>query len=254
MNQPFLSVVIPAYNEEKRLRTAIPAIVEHIRGKGAFEIIIVDDGSRDATARVAEELARQHPQIRVITYKPNRGKGHAVRTGMLAAEGRYVLFTDADQSTPITELDKILLKLERDGYDIAIGSRRVPGAQVVMAQSQLRTLASRIFWLAVRTLAVRGVKDTQCGFKCMTREAAQKVFPQVRTNTPIFDVEMLILAGRAGYRVAEVPVRWEHNQDTRIPYNFKRAATTWHELMCILWAHGVHWPVTIRGDIRKGRN
>jgi dolichyl-phosphate beta-glucosyltransferase len=144
-------------------------------------------------------------------------------------------------------LDKLLPKLEREGYDIAIASRRVPGAEVVMGQTKMRAMASRVFWLAVRTLALRGVADTQCGFKCMTREAAQKVFSQLITNSPIFDVEMLIVAARAGYRVAEMPVRWVHDHDTRIPYNFKRAWDTWLELMRILWHHKVRWPVHVKG-------
>ena len=245
--QPYLSIVIPAYNEERRLVRAIPAIAAFVAPKGPFESVVVDDGSRDGTAHITEELTKTHPQVRLISYKPNQGKGNAVRVGMLAAEGRYVLFTDADQSTPITELDKLLVKLERDGCDIAIASRRVPGAEVVLAQSWLRALASRVFWMAVRTLALRGVADTQCGFKCMRREVAQKVFPQVTTNTPIFDVEMLILAARAGYRVVEVPVRWVHDLDTRIPYNFRRAWQTWRELMRILWRHKVHWPVRVKG-------
>jgi dolichyl-phosphate beta-glucosyltransferase len=248
MSQPYLSVVIPAYNEEQRLPRAIPAIAAVVAPKGEFEIVVVNDGSRDGTARVAEELSRAHPQVRVISYEPNRGKGNAVRVGMLAAAGRYILFTDADQSTSIVEMDKLLVKLERDGYDIAIGSRRMPGSVVVRAQSRLRALASRIFWMAVRLLALRGIADTQCGFKCMTREAARNIFPGVKTNTPIFDVEMLILAGRAGYHVAEIPVRWEHNPDTRIPYDFKRAVLTWRELMRILWHHRVFWPVRVNTE------
>ena len=244
--KPYLSIIIPSYNEEKRLPRAIPQIVAHVAPKGAFEIIVVDDGSRDGTARVTEELAKQYPHVRLISYQPNRGKGSAVRIGMLAAEGRYVLFTDADQSTPITELDKLLVKLERDGCDIAIASRRLPGAEVVTGQTRCRRLASRLFWLAVRMLALRGVADTQCGFKCMTRDAAQKIFPRVKTDTPIFDVEMLIVAAREGFRVAEVPVRWVHDHDTRIPYNLPRAVHTACELMRVLWRHRVHWPLRIK--------
>jgi len=246
MSLPYLSIVIPAYNEEKRLPMAIPQVAAYAATKGDFEIIVVDDGSTDGTARVAAELAKQYPQLRLISYKPNRGKGGAVREGMLAAQGRYVLFADADQSTPITELDKLLPKLEREGYDIAIASRRLPDSEVLMGQSRGRRLASRLFWLAVQALALRGVADTQCGFKCMRREVAQKVFPQVKTNTPIFDVEMLIVATREGCRVAEVPVRWIHDHDTRIPYNLRRAMATAAELMRVLWRHRVFHPLRIR--------
>ena len=151
----YLSVVIPAYNEGERLRRAIPAIAAHLRSKGDCEIIVVDDGSRDGTARVTEELARAHPLLRLISYRPNRGKGCAVRTGMLAARGRYVLFTDADQSTPIGELDKLLAKLERDGYDVAIGSRQMPGARVEQAQVWYRELAGKAFGWATKLLCLR---------------------------------------------------------------------------------------------------
>ena len=242
-----LSIVIPAYKEETRLVRAIPEIVAFVAPKGSFEIIVVDDGSPDSTARVTEELAKTYPQVRLISYKPNRGKGNAVRTGMLAAEGRYVLFADADQSTPIQELDKLLVKLERDGYDMAIASRRLPGSDVVTSQTRARRLASRLFWLVVRVLAVRGVADTQCGFKCMTREVAQKIFPQVLTDTPVFDVEMLIVAVHEGYRVIEIPVRWVHHHDTRIPYNFRRAWLTLLELFRIMRRHHVWWPVKVKG-------
>ncbi|MBM3859907.1 MAG: glycosyltransferase family 2 protein [Verrucomicrobia bacterium] len=241
----YLSIVIPCYKEEARLVRAIPEIAAFVTPKGTFEIIVVDDGSPDGTARVTEELAKTHPQVRLISYKPNKGKGNAVRTGMLAAEGRYVMFADADQSTPISELDKLLPKLERDGYDIVIASRWLPESDVIIAQSRVRRLASRLFWFTVRMLALRGVADTQCGFKCMTRAAAQKIFPQVLTNTPVFDVEMLIVATREGYRVAEVPVRWVHDHDTRIPYNFRRAWQTLLEIFRIMRRHGVWRPVKV---------
>jgi dolichyl-phosphate beta-glucosyltransferase len=242
----FLSIVIPAYNEERRLPRAVKEIAAFVKGKGGFEIIVVDDGSKDGTATVVRELAKAQPELHLISYQPNRGKGCAVKEGMLAAQGRYVLFADADQSTPIGELDKLLVKLECGRCDIAIGSRRVPGAQVEQAQSWLRGLASKVFWQLVRLMAVRGVADTQCGFKCMTREAAQRIFPKVTTNTPIFDVEMLIVAAQEGLRVAEVPVRWVHDSDTRISYNFSRAVRTWYELLRIRRAHGVCSAVRIK--------
>jgi dolichyl-phosphate beta-glucosyltransferase len=241
--QPNLSVVIPAYNEQKRLKTAIPSIVSHLRQRGRpFEIIVVNDGSRDDTARVTQELTETYPMIRLITLNHNRGKGAAVRAGMLAACGRYVLFTDADQSTSISELEKLSVKLERESYDIAIGSRAVSGADV-QAQPWYRVLAGKLFGLGTRLLVLGGVADTQCGFKCMKREAAQKVFPQVTSDTAIFDVEMLVVASREGYRVAEVPVTWVHDPDTRIPYNLRRVIGIWAELFRIKRAQRVGWPL-----------
>jgi dolichyl-phosphate beta-glucosyltransferase len=244
---PYLSVVIPAYNEQERLRKQVPGIAAYLSGKNLrFEIIVVNDGSRDDTAAVARELAKSHPMVRLINLRPNRGKGGAVKAGMLDARGRYVLFTDADQSTPICEVDKLLAKLEHDGYDMAMGSRAVPGAEVEQPQVWYRALAGKLFGVGTQLLCVRGFHDTQCGFKCMKREMARKVFPQVTSNTAIFDIEMLVVATREGYRVAEVPVQWVHDPDTRIPYNLRRALRIWGELFRIRRAQRVGWPLKAR--------
>jgi dolichyl-phosphate beta-glucosyltransferase len=245
---PYLSVVIPAYNEQERLRKQVPGIVAYLSGKSLrFEIIVVNDGSKDDTAAVARELAKSHPMVRLIDLRPNRGKGGAVKAGMLDARGRYVLFTDADQSTPIVEVDKLLVKLEHDGYDMAMGSRSVPGAEVEQPQVWYRALAGKLFGVGTRLLCLRGFHDTQCGFKCMKREVAQKVFPQVTSNTAIFDIEMLVVATREGCRVAELPVQWVHDPDTRIPYNLRRALRIWAELLRIRRAHRVGWPLKVKG-------
>jgi dolichyl-phosphate beta-glucosyltransferase len=231
----FLSVVIPCYREAERLRKHVPGLIEYLRVQGrSFEIVVVDDGSPDDTAAVARTLP-----VRLISYQPNRGKGGAVKEGMLAAQGRYVLFTDADQSTPISDVTKLLAKLEA-GYDVAIGSRAVPGAEVQQPQAFHRALAGKLFGLGTKLLCIRGIQDTQCGFKAMTRQAAQKVFPQVTSDSAIFDIEMLVVAVREGYRIAEVPVAWVHDPDTRIPYNFRRALRIWAELFRIRRAQNVH--------------
>ena len=242
-----LSVVIPAYNEQERLKRFMPGIVEYLRGKDLkFEIVVVNDGSRDHTASTARELAKAHTMLRLIDLQPNRGKGGAVKAGMLDARGQYVLFTDADQSTPITEVDKLLVKLEREGFDIAIGSRSVPGAEVEQPQVWYRALAGKLFGIGTKLLCIRGVYDTQCGFKAMKREVAQKVFSQVTSNSAIFDIEMLVVATREGYRIAEVPVKWIHDPDTRIPYNLRRALRIWAELLRIRHVQHVGWPLTAR--------
>jgi len=237
VSEPYLSVVIPAYNEEERLKKHVPDIVAHLAGK-SFEIIVVNDGSQDGTAQVAKSF----PSVRVIDLNPNRGKGGVVKAGMLAAQGRYVLFTDADQSTPIGEIDKLLAKLEA-GYDMAIGSRAIPGAEVDQPQVWYRALAGKLFGIGTKLLCIRGIYDTQCGFKAMKCEVAQKVFPQVTSNTAIFDIEMLVVATREGYRIAEVPVHWVHDPDTRIPYNLRRALSIWGELFRICRAQHVRWPL-----------
>ena len=247
MEQPYLSVVIPAYNEEERLKRFLPGIVEFLRAKNQpFEIIVVNDGSKDGTARVTRELARTYPMVRLIDLNPNRGKGGAVKAGMLDAAGRYILFTDADQSTPIGEVDKLLEKLERDGCGLAIGSRSVPGAEVEQPQVWYRALAGKLFGLGTKLFAIRGIHDTQCGFKAMTRAVAQTVFSQVTSNTAIFDIELLVVATREGVRVAELPVKWVHDPDTRIPYNLRRALRIWAELFRICRAQRVHWPLKVR--------
>jgi dolichyl-phosphate beta-glucosyltransferase len=236
-----LSVVIPCYREAERLRRHVPGIIECLQQRYPnAEIIVVDDGSPDDTAAVARTLP-----VKLITYQPNRGKGGAVKEGMLAAKGRYVLFTDADQSTPIREVEKLLAKL-REGYDLAIGSRAVPGAEVKQPQAWHRMLAGKLFGVGTRLLCVRGIHDTQCGFKAMTRAAAQKVFPQVTSHTAIFDIEMLVVATREGYRVAEVPVQWVHDPDTRIPYNLHRALRIWGELFRIRRAQRVCCPLKVK--------
>jgi dolichyl-phosphate beta-glucosyltransferase len=242
-----LSVVIPAYNEQERLKRFVPGIVEYLREKNLkFEIIVVNDGSRDHTASTARELAKTHTMLRLIDLQPNRGKGGAVKAGMLDARGQYVLFTDADQSTPITEVDKLLVKLERDGYDMAIGSRSVPEAEVEQPQVWYRALAGKLFGIGTKLFCICGVYDTQCGFKAMRREVAQKVFSQVTSNSAIFDIEMLVVATREGYRIAEVPVKWIHDPDTRIPYNLQRALRIWAELLRIRHVQHVGWPLTAR--------
>jgi len=245
--RPYLSVVIPAYNEQERLKRFVPGIVKFLQAKGqSFEIIVVNDGSRDNTAQVARELSDGFPMLRLIDLDPNRGKGGAVKAGMLDARGQFVLFTDADQSTPITEVEKLLPKLEHEGFDIAIGSRAVPGAVVEQPQVWYRALAGKLFGVGTKLFCIRGFYDTQCGFKAMKHEVAQKVFPQVTSNSAIFDIEMLVVATREGCRIAEIAVPWVHDPDTRIPYNLRRAINIWLELFRINRAQKIGWALKAR--------
>ena len=245
--RPYLSIVIPAYNEQERLKRFVPGIVEFLRSKGQpFEIIVVNDGSQDGTAQVTGELSKTFSMVRLIDLSPNRGKGGAVKAGMLDARGQYVLFTDADQSTPITEVDKLLGKMEHDNYDVAIGSRSMRGACVEQPQVWYRTLAGKLFGVGTKLFCIHGIHDTQCGFKAMKREVAQKVFPRVTSNSAIFDIEMLVMATREGCRIAEVAVKWVHDPDTRIPYNLRRAVKIWGELFRIRRAQRVGWPLKVK--------
>lgn len=203
---PFLSVVIPAYNEEVRIIPTIGAIASHISDMGIpWELIIADDGSKDNTVQLIEELG--FANVRLLKAEKNGGKGSAVQRGMLAAQGKYVLFSDADNSTPIEEVDKFIQKLDKEGFDVAVGSRAAEGAQEGK-KSVLRHLLSGGLRMMVRYGMQIRVGDTQCGFKMYTREAAQRLHSAQTIMGFSFDLEVLYLAFKTGYKVAEVPVAW----------------------------------------------
>ena len=206
-----LSVVIPAYNEQERLGSTLARVTAWLRARGgAWEVIVADDGSRDRTREVAQACAG----VRLVALPQNRGKGAAVRAGMLAAEGDRVLFSDADLATPIEELDKLGAALDA-GADIAIASRALDGAQIETRQHPVRELMGRTFNTIVRVLVLGGIKDTQCGFKLFTRAAAHDLFGRATIDGFAFDVEILWLA-RGRYQIAEVPVVWRHVEESKV--------------------------------------
>ncbi len=212
----FLSIVIPAYNEEKRLGASLERIGAYLASKPfAAEVIVVDDGSTDRTSAVAHEASRERAAVRVIRLESNQGKGYAVRTGVLASAGETVMFTDADLSTPIEELDKFLKRLD-EGFDIVIGSRAVPGCDIRVRQARPRQVMGKFFNRLVRILVMKGCPDTQCGFKLFRRKAALDIFSRLETAGFAFDVEVLLLARKLGYRVAEVPVVWCDSRPSRV--------------------------------------
>ena len=223
--QPFLSIVIPAYNEERRLPGSLEKVLAFLQTKDyPAEVIVVDDGSTDNTVGIVEGFMDRYPSVSIIK-NDHRGKGYAVRAGMLAAQGTYVLFSDADLATPIDEIDRLLAFLE-DGYDIAIGSREGLGAQRIN-EPGYRHLMGRVFNLLVRLMAVGGFQDTQCGFKCFRRKVAQDLFQRVQLYgaeaglakggmVTGFDVEVLFLALKRGYKVKEVPVQWHYGAKTKV--------------------------------------
>jgi dolichyl-phosphate beta-glucosyltransferase len=204
--EPYLSVVIPAYNEEMRIVPTIGAIAAHVTSLNfPWELIVSDDGSKDNTVNVVETLGLAN--LRVIRAPQNEGKGSAVRRGMLSARGRYVLFDDADNSTPIEELSKVLHKLDHEGYDIAVGSRATAGAEEASKGLVRQLMSNGLRWIVAAGFRI-GVRDTQCGFKLFTHEAAQRLYSAQTINGFSFDLEILYLADKFGYRIAEVPVAW----------------------------------------------
>lgn len=215
--RPMLSVVVPAYNEEKKIQRDLGDIYAYLsRQSYLSEVLLVDDGSMDATLQRAK-LLEQHPHyLQVVSYMPNRGKGHAVKTGMLQARGEFLLFMDAGSCVPMHELEKGLAML-REGYDVAIASRAIEGSQMLQAAATYRRLGGRVFKFLIRNfLGIRHVADTQCGFKLFRREAAHKIFSAQRTERMMFDLETVLNAKKFGYRLGEFPVAWTCDLDSRL--------------------------------------
>jgi glycosyltransferase involved in cell wall biosynthesis len=219
MNSPQLevSIVIPAFNEEKRLPRALEQIFNYLNARSLrAEIIVVDDGSTDATAKLVESYGERYPRLRLVSSGRNRGKGFSVRHGVLEARGKIVLFTDADLSTPIEEADKLLTELAEKGCDMAIGSRAMNRKLIEVHQSRFREQAGILFNHLVRWIMGIDFSDTQCGFKAFHRERTRIIFEQQRIERFGFDPEILFLAKRHGLRVAEIPVRWSHDEATKV--------------------------------------
>jgi len=209
------SIVIPAYNEALRLRGALSAVRRFFRRqRGSFEIVVVNDGSRDATEEEAKRISRRWPEVRVISYAVNRGKGYAVRKGVLAARGQRILFLDADLATLPEEWPKLDRRLD-DGADVAIGSRKMAGAKLIRRQPWWRERMGKVFTWLVRSVLV-DVTDVTCGFKGFTRKAARALFMRARLDDWSYDAEILFVAWRKGMRIDEVPVRWKDNPDSKV--------------------------------------
>ena len=234
---PELSIIIPAYNEEKRLGRGLAHIrdyfASHPVGPGGIEILVVDDGSTDGTAKVAQDWANQESSLRLVSNGKNRGKGYSVRHGMLEACGRIALFTDADLSSPIEESEKLLAAIGA-GNDIAIGSRALDRSLIAVHQSRFREIAGMIFNGFVRLFTGLSFHDTQCGFKAFVREPCRVVFEQQRIERFGFDPEVLFLARRRGLRIAEVPVRWAHDPATKVRV-FRDSLLMFGDLAYIRW-------------------
>lgn len=213
---PFLSVVIPAYNEEGRIAHTIVRINQYLTFKRySFEIIVVDDGSSDGTVKLIQNLSRKIKHLALIKNGKNKGKGYAVRNGMRRAQGRIRLFMDADNSVDISHVDEFIRHLE-SGYDVVIGSIKIGNEKAVEHNGVHRRLLGSLSNVLVRALATPKIRDTQRGFKLFSAKAAKKIFARQTIDRFGFDIELLVIARKNGYRIKEVPVRWENPAGSKV--------------------------------------
>ncbi len=221
----YLSVIIPAYNEEKRLPKTLEEIDKYLSrqsypsidsGQASYEIIVVNDGSKDKTSEVVKNLELKIANLKLIDNKENHGKGYVVKQGMLEAKGEYRLFTDADNSTSIDQVEKMWAFFQQ-GYDIVIGSRDINGAKIAVPQPWFRRLLGDIFNLFVQIVSgLLGIWDTQCGFKGFTKDAVENIFPKLTIDRWAFDVEILVLAKKLNYKIKEIPITWINDPESKV--------------------------------------
>lgn len=235
MSEIYFSVIIPAYNEEKRLPGTLSAISGYLSKQSyQSEIIVVDGGSTDRTAEIVREQMAKISNLKLLEAQNSGGKGGAVKAGMLDAKGRFRLFTDADNSTSIEQIEKMWPEFER-GYDVVIGSRDIRGAVLDPPQPWLRSVLLGEGFKLYRKIVVGlwGIEDTQCGFKCLTGAAAEKIFSKAKIKGFAFDPEVLILAKRAGYKIKEAPIYWKNDPNSKVsPVNVIKMAV---DLLKIRW-------------------
>jgi dolichyl-phosphate beta-glucosyltransferase len=229
----YLSVIIPAYNEEKRIvKTLIKTNRYLSRQNYDFEIIVVNDGSKDKTAKIVEKMKREIKNLDIINNTKNRGKGYAVRQGLIKAQGEYRLFLDADSSTSIEEFNKFLPFLS--SFDIIAGSRSIKGAEIIVAQPFYRKFLGNIFRKITKiVIGIWDISDTQCGFKLLNYKAVKDILPKCKINGWPFDVEMLIIAKKLGYKIKEVPIIWKNDPKSKVKIKGMFAAVL--DLLKIKW-------------------
>lgn len=232
-----VSIVIPAYNEERRLPATLEHTIEYLNlQQYESEILVVNDGSTDKTKEVTELFKNKFPNLVLIEYFPNKGKGFAVKTGMLKAKGKYRLFMDADYAVPIEYLSKFI-QLLNDDKKIIIGSRAVKDSIIENHQSFFREKIAKLFGLIQRTVLKLPIMDTQCGFKLFNDTDAEHLFNQIKFDCAYFDAELLYLAYKSGYKIDEVGVKWKHDEETRLPIGIKRSIDLWKKLFMIKKIH-----------------
>lgn len=241
MDQVFLSLVIPAYNEEARISATLERVISYLQGRSySWEVLVADDGSTDGTSGLVAEAAATQPNLRVVSLG-HRGKGWAVKNAMLAAKGEYRVLCDADLSVPIEQVER-LIPPQTEGVDIALGSRAAQGARRI-GEPPRRHLMGRIYNALVRTIAVSGIHDTQCGFKCYRGAVVPSLFERQTMDGFAFDVEMLFLAGKDGMTLREVPVDWYYREHSKVRA-FRDSLAMTLDLVRIRWRH-------LRGGYRR---
>ena len=234
MEPPLLSIIIPAFNEERRIVSTLERVLAYLGSQSyAAEVLVVDDGSTDATATLVRRFEGDDSTVRLLTTA-HRGKGHAVRVGMLQAQGRYRFLCDADLAMPIEQVQRFLPP-PLTGVDVAVGSREAPTARR-FNEPPYRHLMGRVFNAIVRLLAVRGIRDTQCGFKCYRGEIVEHLFGQQRLDGFGFDVEVLFIAQRSGLRLVEVPIDWHHQPESKVRPVWDTVAML-RETVLVRWRH-----------------
>jgi dolichyl-phosphate beta-glucosyltransferase len=246
MSQPFLSIIVPAYNEAERIPKTLLDMDRQLDGAGySYEIVVVNDGSKDNTAEVVKNMTKAVRNLKLIDLRENSGKGGAVRQGMLLSAGSIRLFMDADNSTSIDQFEQ-MMPFFKQGYEVVIGSRAIRGAKLDPPEPLYRRIVARVLNLVVQIFLLPGIWDTQCGFKAFTEDAAQKIFMQANIAGWGFDVEALSLAKKRGYRIKEVPVHWVN--DIRSHVKFSAGLQFLAEVAIIRWrlwrgAYDVKTPV-----------
>jgi len=227
----YLSVIIPAYNEEERLPATLAVLDNYLLKQNYLsEVIVVSDGSTDGTKRVAQEFTFSATQFKVFEYFPNKGKGAAVKLGMLEARGDISLFMDADLSVPVDFIEKCLIEINK-GNGVVIGSRALNKSRIIEGQSFLRQALGKMYGILLNKFTGLGIKDTQCGFKMFTSEARERLFPVLFCVNQLFDAEILLLAKSYNISIVEVPVDWYHDGDTRLSYSFSNSIWVLKELL-----------------------
>ena len=212
-----VSIIIPAYNEQDRIQKTLNKVFYYLRVNNIdAEVIVIDDGSKDDTFSIVKEFEKKHDNVVILRNDCNRGKGFSVRRGVLMARGDCVLFSDADNSTPIQEIKKVMPFILNNEYDVVLGSRSIKGSDVRIRQPYFRIIMGRIFNLFVKMLLYRDFKDTQCGFKAFAKKAAQEIFKRQTIERFSFDAEILAIARVQHFRIQQVPVVWVNSAHSRV--------------------------------------